>query len=82
MKQYCRYCCYLVVGDAVWCRKRQQEMSEAVAKSPNRCHSFAFNPLDAFASVDKSGEIHQYTPRIPTKKQCDGQISMNLAEMR
>lgn len=82
MKQYCRYCGYLTVGDAAFCEKRKKEISEAVAKSPNRCHDFAFNPIDAFASVNKSGEVHQYAPRITKKKQCDGQISMNLAGMR
>ncbi len=70
MTQYCRYCCHMVVGDHQYCTERNETMSEATAKSPNRCHSFAFNPIDAF------GGDHEYTPREPKKTQCDGQISL------
>lgn len=67
MTQYCRYCCYLCVGDANYCSEKQQTMSDAVAKSPNRCHSFALNPIDAFGENERG-----YKPREPKKKQCDG----------
>lgn len=70
MKQYCRYCCYLCTGNGIWCDELSKEISEASAKSQNRCHSFAYNPIDAFG-LDK-----EYTPRKPKKKQCDGQISL------
>ena len=33
MTQYCRYCCYLCVGDANYCSEKQQTMSDTVAKS-------------------------------------------------
>lgn len=70
MKQYCRYCCYLVVGDANYCSKHEKTMSEQAAKSQNRCGSFAYNPIDAF-NLDK-----EYKPREPKKEQCDGQMSL------
>lgn len=74
MKQYCRYCCYLVVGDANYCTKHENAMSEATAKSLNRCSDFAFNPIDAFFENEDG-----YKPREqknPKKEQCDGQISL------
>lgn len=74
MKQYCRYCCYLVVGDANYCTKHEKTMSEATAKSLNRCGDFAFNPMDAFFENEKG-----YTPRKQKEQkteQCNGQISL------
>ncbi|MBE5852891.1 MAG: hypothetical protein E7299_08120 [Lachnospiraceae bacterium] len=74
MKQYCRYCCYLVVGDANYCTKQARTMSDASAKAVNRCSDFAFNPMDAFLENEKG-----YTPRKPKqpkKEQCDGQMSL------
>ena len=71
MKQYCRYCGYLVTGNGIWCSRQEREVSEAVAKSTNRCHDFAYNPIDAFRENKKG-----YIPRAPKKKQCDGQISL------
>ena len=51
--------------------EKQQIMSDAVAKSPNRCHSFALNPIDAFGENERG-----YKPREPKKKQCDGQMRL------
>ena len=48
MTQYCRYCVNLVVGDAIWCGAKEKTMSEASAKSRNKCKRFAFNEIDAF----------------------------------
>lgn len=73
MTQYCRYCCYLVCGDASYCTEQERTMSDAAAKAPNRCHNFAFNPIDAFGENEKG-----YQARGPAKKkrQCDGQLSL------
>ena len=60
MTQYCRYCCYLCVGDANYCSEKQQTMSDAVAKSPNRCHSFALNPIDAFGENERGYQKGDY----------------------
>ena len=79
MKQYCRYCCFLFTSNGIWCGKKSREISEATAKSLNKCHSFSFTPIDAF------GSIRRYTPKKPKKassgkrcdgKQCDGQMSL------
>ena len=71
MIQYCRYCCHMVVGDANYCSKQERTMSDASAKSVNRCHDFEFNPIDAFGENEKG-----YQPRQPKKTQCDGQLSL------
>lgn len=71
MKQYCRYCCYMVCGDINYCTEQDRAISDATARSPNHCHSFAYNPIDAFGENEKG-----YTPRMPKKQQCDGQISL------
>ena len=71
MTQYCRNCAYLKTGSWLWCDKQGRWINEATAKSPNRCHDFAFSPIDAFAGNEK-----EYRPRTPRKKQCDGQLSL------
>lgn len=73
MKQYCRYCCNLVTGNGIYCTEKAQEITEAVTRSPNRCHSFAYNPIDAFGEKETG-----YQPRQPKKKQCDGQIRLEV----
>ncbi len=73
MTQYCRYCCYLVRGDANYCTEQERTMRDAVAKSPNRCHSFAFIPIDAFG--ENEGGNRSRTPGRK-KKQCDGQMKL------
>lgn len=73
MKQYCRYCCFLSIRDFPYCEEKKQTVIEAAAKSPNRCHNFAYNPIDAFGENEKG-----YLPREPKKKQCDGQIKMEV----
>ena len=71
MRQYCRYCGYLTVNNVPWCGKREEMISEAAAKSPNRCHDFAYNPMDAFQEHEKG-----YLPQKPGKGQCDGQMKL------
>lgn len=77
MKQYCRYCGYLVTGNGIWCRRQEREVSEAAAKSTNRCHDFAYNPIDAFGENKKG-----YIPRAPREKkkksELQGQIEMQF----
>lgn len=73
MKQYCRYCCYLVTGNGIYCNKRGKTLSEAAAKAANNCHDFAYNPQDAFMENEKG-----YQTRQPKKKQYDGQIKMEV----
>lgn len=48
MKQYCRYCSHLSVGDANYCEQRRQCLSDAYCKRINNCKDFDFNEIDAF----------------------------------
>lgn len=50
---------------------QKRTMSDAAAKSPNRCHNFALNPIDAFGENEKG-----YQLRKQKKTQCDGQLSL------
>lgn len=52
MKQYCRYCAYLCVGDVPYCSVREQTMSDASAKRVNKCKDFGFCEIDAFGETD------------------------------
>lgn len=60
MKQYCRYCANCVVGDVVYCSKRNREYSESYAKSTNNCGDFELNVIDAFGENERG-----YQPREP-----------------
>lgn len=72
MKQYCRHCAFIRPGRVLWCGKRQEAVSMAVASSPNRCHDFAYSHVDVFGEDEKRGG----RPSGTKKKQCDGQIGM------
>lgn len=71
MKQYCRYCSFLVTGNGIYCTELGKEISETSAKSTNQCRSFDFLSIDAFGENEKG-----YVPRVPKKKQCDGQMEL------
>lgn len=76
MIQFCRYCAFLCVGDTPYCSEKKQTMSEAAAKSPNRCHSFAMNPMDAFG--ENARGYKPQNKKAPKKHQCDGQINLDV----
>jgi len=81
MKQYCRYCCSLCVGDVAYCSAKERVISEAAAKAQNRCSDFLYNPLDAFGGIDRDGKTHEYAPRKQKalkNSQCDGQMRLDL----
>ena len=48
MTKYCRYCCWLCVGDAAYCGKKKKVISDKQAKHSNDCKWFDFNEIDAF----------------------------------
>lgn len=78
MKQYCRYCVNLVVGDTAYCRIRKQEMKDISCKRVNNCGEFDFiggpkELQDAFQE-NKRG----YRPRKDDNEQVDGQIKIKL----
>lgn len=50
MTQYCRYCCYLMTGNGIWCERREKELKEAYTKRTNKCRFFEFCSMDAYDS--------------------------------
>lgn len=57
MKQYCRYCVYLVTGNGTYCQAHEKELSDSYAKRANNCKDFEFCEMDAFR------ETSGYKPR-------------------
>lgn len=57
MKQYCRYCIYLVTGNGTYCEKHERELRDSYCKSTNKCKDFEFCEMDAYA------ETAGYKPR-------------------
>ena len=76
MKQYCRYCINLVVGDVAYCEVKKKVLSRDSCKRPNECKDFEFANVDPELQ-DAFGETNGYKPREPKKKQCDGQIRID-----
>ncbi len=77
MKQYCRYCSHCIAQDE--CEGVCEETNQIVKKTSvrNACTLFAFCEIDAFYFNRSSNpEDAKYKPRIPKKKQCDGQMSL------
>lgn len=71
MKQYCRYCASLIVGDVAYCEKKETTMADSTAKTTNKCKDFVFNEMDAFF------ETEGYKPR-EKKAEMVGQIRLEL----
>ncbi len=70
MRQYCRYCAWMVCGDCCYCQQKAKEMTERQICASNSCKMFEFVPEDAL------GTGHKYTPRKKRSKQVPGQISL------
>ena len=70
MKQYCRYCTYLVTGNGIYCTLLNRELSERYTKAVNSCGSFELNATDAY------DENRTYSPR--KKRARDGQMRLEL----
>ena len=47
MKQYCRYCAYMVCGDWNYCEVNKVTYSDEKIKRANKCKQFELNPIDA-----------------------------------
>lgn len=71
MKQYCRYCSYMVCGDANYCSNFKRTFSTEYIKKPNKCKRFDFNEIDALGE-----NPNPYKPREKKINQtCSGQIA-------
>ena len=75
-KQYCRYCTNLVVGNGIYCTKRNREYTEQYAKSTNNCGDFELNVIDAFGENERG-----YQPRERKPEVDDRQITFEELEM-
>lgn len=76
MKQYCRYCRWLVTGNGIYCTKRNREYTEQYAKSTNNCGDFELNVIDAFFENERG-----YQPREPKAEVDDRQITFEELEI-
>lgn len=72
MKQYCRYCVWLVTGNGTYCTEHEEEVSDSKAKRTNNCKDFCFCEIDAYA------ETNGYKPRKTrvSKSQDGEQVKM------
>lgn len=70
MKQYCRYCSELVVGNGIYCQYKNKELSEAYTKSPNYCKDFNYLNIDAY-DFNK-----RYKPRKTKRKPLPKQLTI------
>ncbi len=76
-RQYCRYCIHCIAQDETEgvCEKTNQMVKKTSIR--DGCRTFDFCEIDAFY-FNRSGnpEDGKYHPRVPKKKQCDGQLSL------
>ena len=57
MKQYCRYCAYLVTGNGTYCEAHEKELSDNYAKRANTCKDFSFCRIDAYGERDYADNV-------------------------
>ena len=65
MTQYCRYCCFMVCGDANYCTMKQKCYSEAHIKHSNTCKHSILNPMDALQENAQDYQPRQKKRRKP-----------------
>lgn len=63
MKQYCRYCTYMVCGDFNYCEIKKKFFLKSTIKSINHCKYFKFNPMDALQE-----NKNEYKPKKKDEK--------------
>lgn len=66
MAQYCRYCSYMVCGDANYCSVKGRCYSDKHVRHTNTCKQFDLNPIDALRI-----NLNNYQPR-PKAPEPDG----------
>lgn len=57
MKQYCRYCAYLITGNGTYCESHEEELSDNYAKRVNTCKDFSFCRVDAYGGKDYADNV-------------------------
>ena len=77
MNHYCRYCTHCIAQDEEEgvCEETNRMVKKTSVR--NGCILFVFCEIDAFYFTRSDNpEDAKYRPRIPGKKQCDGQMSL------
>lgn len=64
MKQYCRYCAYLVTGNGTYCEAHEKELSDSYAKRANSCKDFDFCEMDAFGLTNGYKQRSKKKPKL------------------
>lgn len=77
MKHYCRYCIHCIAQDEdeAVCEERNIMVKKTSVR--DACKLFDFCEIDAFY-FNRSDNLEdaKYKPRMPRKKQCDGQMTL------
>jgi len=73
MKQYCRYCINLYVGNSIYCQAKRKILTESTTKCINTCKEFEFCEMDTY---DTSKEYKPHTKAHFPHKITTEQISM------
>lgn len=79
MIQYCRYCSNCIAQDDTYgiCESTNQVVKKTTVRQG--CKLFAFCEVDAFYfNRSDNPDDARYQPRKPKKKQCDGQIKLEV----
>jgi len=70
MKQYCRYCVNLYVGNGIYCQAKKRILAEATTKSVNHCKMFNFCEIDAYdTGRDYKPHVKQHIPHKINREQ-------------
>ena len=75
---YCRYCsnAYYQGNRYAVCEVKNRVVLPTSKRKT--CKGFEFCNADVFSSDSMKDGFREYKPRTPKKKQCDGQIQMEL----
>ena len=73
MKQYCRYCYNMVVGDVNYCEAHSKCLSNETIKRINKCKDFIFNKIDAitfnkYKPKENNKDYEQITMEVKTNE--------------
>ena len=77
MKQYCRYCAYLVCGDVCFCEKKNWVKSYSSCKQRNKCKDFVLNEIDALGE-----NLNGYKPREKKQIETNQQTLWDFEELK
>lgn len=70
MKQYCRYCINLYVGNGIYCQAKNKILAESTTKCINTCKEFKFCEMDAYdTSKEYKPHIKAHFPHKITTEQ-------------